>query len=109
MAAGLWMNDPATPEGKYPVVLRRDGTALEAPYFVLVARDPCFEAAMRAYADEAERRGFDPQYVADVRAFADQAEGIRQQYGEGDPDAPRHREDDPLILEWARSIRSKSA
>lgn len=28
--SGLWRNNPNTPEGKYPVVLRRDGTPLTA-------------------------------------------------------------------------------
>ena len=98
---GIWRNDPATPEGKYPIVLRRDGTVLPGPYFVLVLRDPCAEAALRAYADEAERRGLDPQYVADVRELASEAD-VRA-LDPGDPDAPRHRTDDPVILAWARA------
>ena len=43
---GLWFNNTETPEGKYPIVLRRDGTPVETPYMVLLVRDPCFEAAI---------------------------------------------------------------
>ena len=100
----LWRNNPETPEGKYPIVLRRDATPVTSRYFVLLQRDPCFDAAMRAYADEAERRGWDPQYVADVRELAAEAPAARASLGDGDPDAPPHREEDPAVLAWARSI-----
>ena len=50
---GLWRNDPETSEGKYPIVLRRDGTVLPGPYFVICSRDPCAAAAFAAYANEA--------------------------------------------------------
>lgn len=101
----LWINDPETPEGKYPIVLRRDGSVLTTPHFLITMRDPCFEAAMKAYADEAERRSFDPAYVQDIRDLADKAESVRAAMGPGDPDAPRHRQDDPVVLAWARSLR----
>ena len=106
--AGLWANDPETPEGKYPIVLRRDGTALATPYIVMTLRDPCAPATFRAYADEAERQGLDPQYVADFRELARKAETVRKRIGAGDPDAPRHRKDDPIVLAWARSLHNPS-
>lgn len=107
--SGLWRNVPETREGKYPIVLRRDGTVLDAPYFVLVMRDPGFAAAMLAYAQEVERLGYDPQYVVDCRMAADQADALQQERGAGDPDAPPHRVDDPIIIAWARSLRRNNS
>lgn len=110
---GLWFNNTETPEGKYPIVLRRDGTPVETPYMVLLVRDPCFEAAMSAYADDAERRGFEPAYVADIRAMVAGAADVRaaidaeRALRPADPDAPRHRRDDPVTLAWARSIHRR--
>lgn len=100
---GLWVNDPETVEGKYPIVLRRDGSVLTSRYLVMVLRDPCAAAAFRAYADEAERRGLDPHYIADVRQLAIEAER-EATLAPGDPDAPKHRKDDPIIIGWARSV-----
>lgn len=102
--ARLWRNDFATPEGKYPIVLRRDGKPVETPYLVMLMKDPCFDAAMAAYADEAERRGFDPEYVADIRDLVARAPELRAQTTPGDPDAPPHRTEDPVLLAWARSL-----
>lgn len=102
--AGLWRDNHETPEGKYPIVLRRDGTVLETPYLVITMRDPCAPAAIRAYAEAAEQQGLDPIYIAGMRALADEAEVVRARIGPGDPDAPRHRTDDPKVIAWARSI-----
>lgn len=95
---GLWYKDPKTRGGKY-LVTRRDGTNPSWPHFVLGARDPAAPACLRAYADEAEHLGFDPQYVADVRSMAAEFEDYRMSNGTGDPDAPRHRTDDPSTIE----------
>ena len=95
--AGLWRNGDVAPEGKY-LVLRRDGTVPEWPWFVISAADPAAPAALRAYADECERLCMDPQYVADVRALADQFETWRLANTTGDPDAPPHRTDDPEVV-----------
>lgn len=97
----LWKNDPATAEGKY-LVQRRDGTVPKWPHFVMAASDPAVPVALLAYADEAERRGYDPQMVEDVRALAEEFWAWRSANGDGDPDAPRHREDDPAIIELMR-------
>lgn len=105
----LWLNDPATAEGKYPILLRRDGSPVEHPFFAMLARDPAAPFALRAYADEAERLGYDPAMVSDVRDLAAFYEEYRKNAGPGDPDAPRHRKDDPAILAWARSIKARGA
>lgn len=105
----LWLNDSATPEGKYPILLRRDGSPVEHPFFAMLARDPAAPVALRAYADEAQRLGYDPAMVEDIRALADEYEQYRTQAGPGDPDAPRHRKDDPVVIAWARSLRRNRA
>lgn len=107
---GIWRNNPHTSEGKYPIVLRRDGTPLSARYFVLVLKDPAAEAALIAYADAAEKAGMDPEYVKDVRALAsdagyEHARAVAEDAKKPDPDAPPHRKDDPATLAWARSLK----
>lgn len=95
--AGLWKKDPATPGGKY-LVLRRDGTVPDWLWFVLGSRDRAAPAALRAYADEGEKLGYDPQYIADVRELACEYEREFALLGPGDPDAGRHRVDDPATV-----------
>jgi hypothetical protein len=95
--AGLWRNNPETPEGKY-LVKRRDGTVPRAPYMVFLAADPAAPSGLRGYADKAESLGFDPEYVRDVRAMAVEWEDWFAENGPGDPDAPRHRVDDPATV-----------
>ena len=100
---GLFSKNPATPEGKY-LVQRRDGTTPQWPHFVLAASDP---AALRAYADEADRLGKDPVYVRDVLQLADDFDAWRADHGDGDPDAPPHRKDDPATV--AKMNRGRGA
>lgn len=102
---GLFFNNPATPEGKY-LIQRRDGTVPDWPSFVLAASDPAAPYALRAYAGMAEALDYDPAYVTDVRNLADQYEEWRQANGNGDPDAPPHRTDDPEIIAKMRKGRS---
>jgi len=94
LAGGLWRDNAETPEGKY-LVIRRDGTIVEFPTFTLGARDPNSPAALRAYANEAEKNNMDAAYVAAVRRLADEWEEYRKVHGDGDPDRGRHRVDDP--------------
>src|SRR5687768_6665308 len=105
MMARLWRKNPETPEGKY-LVKRRDGSVVEWPSFVLGARDPASPAALMAYADAAEKEGYDPEFVRDVRNLADEFEQYRMGMGTGDPDAPRHRQDDPATIAEMRNGRS---
>lgn len=95
--ARLWKKNPDTPGGKY-LVQRRDGTVPRWPFFVIAASDPAAPAAITAYADAAERLGMDPEYVADLRNLSIEFEAWRADNGAGDPDAPRHREDDPDVV-----------
>lgn len=104
--ARVWKNNPETPEGKYPIVLRRDGTPLESKFIVLVLRDPCTPAALLAYAEKAQELAMDTMFVDDMRKLASEAHLEMDRVGPGDPDAPRHRKDDPAVLAWARSIGS---
>lgn len=102
---GLVRDDPRTPEGKY-LVKRRDGSVVEWPSFVLGARDPIAEAALRAYADEAERLGKSPGWVASLRRMADEWAAYRAERGEGDPDKGLHRIDDPATVAEMRKGKS---
>jgi hypothetical protein len=77
------------------LVVRRDGTVPDFPYLVLGARDPAAPAALRAYADEAGRLGMDKEFCEDIRGQAADFERYRAEHGDGDPDAPQHRRDDP--------------
>lgn len=118
--AGLWRNDPAlaggggTRGGKYPVILRRDGTVPDREWFVFLDGDAAAVAALRSYADEAEKLGYEPTYVADVRSMAVEWE-LRQieerasradlpSPPASDPCAPRHRRDDPEVLSFPSSL-----
>lgn len=110
--AGLWRNSPDTVEGKY-LVLRRDGTAPEWPYFVLGAKDPAAPKALFEYAAECKRQGMDPQYVRDVQDMAnawilyqnDLIDLDAPNLGLGDPDAPPHRKDNPETVALMRSAK----
>ena len=95
--ARLMRNQPEFEGGKY-LVQRRDGTVPDWPYFVIGAADPAAPAALRSYAVSAEARGMDPDYVRDIRDLAVEFEGWFSQHGPGDPDAPRHRTDDPEVV-----------
>ena len=105
LPAGLWRKNKETPEGKY-LVKRRDGTIPEWPSLVIGAKDPAAPAAIRAYADEAERLGMNGQYVADMRTLAAEFEEYRRNFGNGDPDRGRHRQDDPTTIAEMRKGRS---
>lgn len=100
--ARLWRNTDGTREGKY-LVTRRDGTTPDWPYFVIGAKDPAAPAALLAYAQAAEANGMDAEYVADIISLAGAFDAYRYTNGAGDPDAPRHREDDPETIAKMRN------
>ena len=95
--ARLWKNDKEIKGGKF-LVLRRDGSQPEWPYFVLGARDPAAPWALRQYALMCEKFEMDPEYVRDIRRLADEFDAYRMHHGAEDPDAAPHREDDPAIV-----------
>lgn len=99
--ARLFRNTSGTSEGKY-LVKRRDGSVPEWPFFVIAASDPAAPTALNAYARKARNLGMDDQYVRDVFALAEEFAEWRERNGTGDPDAPRHRPDDP---ETVREMR----
>jgi hypothetical protein len=96
-AAGLWRNNPETPEGKY-LVQRRDGSVVEWPNFVLGAKDPAASVALMAYAEKARELGWNEKFCSDVEWLAKSFELYRIQHGDGDPDRGRHREDDAATV-----------
>lgn len=101
--ARLWRFNPATSEGKY-LVVRRDGTIPTFEHFVLANTDEAAPAGLRGYAEACGRLGYDPEYVADLKTLAD-IWATAYQMGtvpKGDPDAGRHRVDDPKIIELMR-------
>ena len=96
--AGLVRDDPKTPEGKY-LVKRRDGTVVEWPSFVLVARDPHAAVALRAYADSiAKDPDVHPDFPARLHRLADEFDAYRAEHGSGDPTRGIHRKDDPTTI-----------
>lgn len=96
-----WARTEIIAEPKF-LVVRRDGTIPPWPHFVMGARDPWVPAALNAYADAAAADGADADFVADIRQLAESFVAHRMQHGAGDPDAPRHRTDDPSILQIMR-------
>ena len=80
------------------LVQRRDGTVPEWPWMVLGACDPAAPAALRAYAKAAREFGMDSEYADEVEGLAGDFERYQAIAGEGDPDAPPHREDDPAVV-----------
>jgi hypothetical protein len=80
------------------LVLRRDNTVPEWPYFVLGARDPAAVGALRHYALAAEFYGMAPEYHRAVHDLAAYFDAWRAVHGAGDPDGPRHRVDDPSVV-----------
>jgi hypothetical protein len=94
---GLWRKSGGARAQKY-LVQRRDGSVPEWPYFVIAAADAAAPDALRAYADSALKAGMDPEYVADVHDLAAEFAAWRISHTTGNPDAPRHRADDPEVV-----------
>lgn len=93
----IWAKSKNFNEGKF-LVVRRDGTIPAWPHFVLGARDPWAPAALRQYAYIAKSAGADPAYCDSILALAEDFEGYREREGDGDPEAPPHRKDDPIVV-----------
>ena len=62
--------------------------------------------ALREYAKKCHELGVDAAYVHDCILMADQFEHYRIINGPGDPDAVRHRTDDPATVAEMRKGRS---
>lgn len=97
----LFFETPGYTEGKY-LVKRRDGTIPIWPHFVLGAADPIAPWALRAYALFAIILLRDWSFARSVwrfaRHFANWRRGTAGMAKKGDPNAPPHRKDDPLIV-----------
>lgn len=83
---GLHRNLAGRSTGKFIVLRARDGSTPDWPSFILGAKDPAAPAALRAYAVEAEVRGFDRAYVTDVVRLAAAFEAWQRKHGGGRPD-----------------------
>lgn len=94
----IWAKTAEFSEGKF-LVVRRDGTVPHWPHFVLGARDPLAPVALRAYAAACRQDGaLDPEYADSIMELANDFDRYRQSQGDGDPDAPPHRHDDPAVI-----------
>jgi hypothetical protein len=94
----VWRKTKEYPEDKY-LVVRRDGTIPSWPHFVLGARDKFAPAALRAYADAAERDPIiDREFISSIRELANDFENYNLTHGVGNPDAPPHRHDDEAVI-----------
>jgi hypothetical protein len=94
----IWAKTEEFSEGKF-LVVRRDGSVPHWPHFVLGARDPHAPAALRAYVEAAESDPqIDSEYLQSILDLADDFEDYRKREGNGDPNAPPHRTDDPNVI-----------
>lgn len=88
----IWAKTKDFFEGKF-LVVRRAGTIPAWAHFVLGARDPIAPRALRFYAQEARKEGFDPAYCNSILELADDFDRYRAAEGTGDPESPPHRKD----------------
>ena len=101
------LNEEGTPEGKYPIVLRRDGSVLTKPCLVL-----CLLIVTQVSLRPSQPMLTNTKNLARIRNLAVRlwiASVKSNPPPYGDPTAPKHRKDDPAILVWARSVHSRSA
>lgn len=101
----IWAKTEEFHEGKF-LVVRRDGSVPHWPHFVLGARDPLTPIALRAYAAAARDAGLDAEYADSIMELAGDFERYRATQGDGDPDAPPHRTDDPNVISAMRRNHS---
>lgn len=93
----IWAKTKDFFEGKF-LVVRRDGSVPHWPHFVLGARDPLAARTLRAYASLAATEGLDLEYAKSIDELADDFDRYRAEQGDGDPDAPPHREDNLRVI-----------
>lgn len=101
----VWAKTKEFSEGKF-LVVRRDGSIPHWPHFVIGARDPAAPEALRAYADICGRLGYEEEYVASIRELADDFYKYRMSQGDGDPEAPPHRTDNPAVITAMRGSKA---
>lgn len=97
----IWAKTKEFSEGKF-LVVRRDGSIPHWPHFVLGARDPAAPVALRAYAAACSACCLDPEYVRSIEELAGDFERYNEAQGNGDPDAPPYRTDDPNVIDAMR-------
>ena len=97
----VWAKTEEFSEGKF-LVVRRDGSIPHWPHFVIGARDPAAPVALRAYAAACSAMCLDQEYVRSILDLAEDFERYRLAQGDGDPDAPPHRVDDPSVIDAMR-------
>jgi hypothetical protein len=109
---GLVRDNPKTPEGKY-LILRRDGSVVEFPVFVLGARDPYAAKALRYYADllqeEVDKQNYNihHKYPKAIKKWADVFDDYRKEHGESKPCSDKSdRVDCPLIIALMKAGKS---
>lgn len=98
----LARHNPKTKEGKY-LVVRRDGTIPKWPSFVLGARDPHAEVALRAYAESISKDpDCHPDLPASIIKLADEFAAYLKEHGKGDPTRGLHRQDCEMVVALMR-------
>ena len=98
----VWVKTDDYSEGKF-LVVRRDGTIVEWPHFVLGARDPAVPPTLEDYACNAKALGMEEEYCSSVESLAADFESYRHEHGKGDPEAGPHRKDDARIIAAMRN------
>lgn len=93
----IWAKTDEFSEGKF-LVVRRDGSVPHWPHFVLGARDLVVYDTMKFYAKAARAAGYETEYCDSIEELASDFFHYRQKHGDGDPEAPPHRKDDPVVI-----------
>lgn len=94
---GLFRDNNDTREGKY-LVLRRDNTVPDWPWFVLGARDPMAAWALWVYSWLGIFFTRNWSYLRGVNRLSWDFYDHRMLFGKGDPEKGPHREDDPWVI-----------
>jgi hypothetical protein len=94
---GCYSDNPETKEGKY-LVLRRDDTVPEWPWFVLGARDPMASWALWFYSWVGIFYERNWAYLRGCNRKSWEFYRYRQTAGKGDPGKGRHRKDNPAVI-----------